>query len=138
MNLFNFKSVFDLEIPFSLKDKAKSMGCRWNCNNWYFEDKEGDLFQNDIPTEHDIFIKHYKRVDLKSSFEDKEEIKSNGGRWDKHNKVWCTYTGNTALSKFFDFKDAWGHSVEKTPEDDSDEDILKLVSKKKTKKIPQL
>ena len=81
-----------LEIPYALKDIAKQNKCLWDVDakKWYTFDVRHALLDD------------YEVVNLsKFTYDDKEFIKSNGGRFDGNSKTWYTYASNKELEKYF-------------------------------------
>lgn len=81
-----------LDIPYALKDLAKTHKCQWDTveKKWFTYDVKHFL------------LDEYELVDLsKFSFDDKEYIKSNGGRYNPSSKTWYTHASNKQLEKYF-------------------------------------
>lgn len=96
-------TVFILDVPFSLKDEARKYKCCWDPANKRWEFRNIEIYETDDEVKQ--FVDTYTRVNLIASFDDKDEIKSNGGRWDVNGKLWYTHKGNHALNKFFCIED---------------------------------
>ena len=111
MNIFSANtSVNFLDIPFDMKDKFKrillwdsenkswktrrfsALSIKWDNDNnkWYDETDEKPI---------DI-INQYRRIYLNVPFDDKDFVKTNGGRWDGNKKKWHTIASNEALQKY--------------------------------------
>ena len=77
-----------LQVPYNEKDLIKE-SCLWNK-----ERKQWYTFE---------FMKHLTekycedRVYLNVPYDDKDDVKANGGRWDSDKKQWFTYAFNTYL-----------------------------------------
>ena len=110
---------FVLDVPFFAKDDAKKFKCWWDNDKKYWEYKNNGLYEADKEVKK--FVDTYTRVNLVASFDDKEEIKTNGGRWNADAKVWYTYKGNEALQKFMKFSEK------------SDTEKEKILNEKKEK-----
>ena len=112
-----------LVVPFELKEEAKIRKCIWDKEKKYWFVPFDDFSKDDI------FFQDYMRVDLSVSFNEKDEIKKLGGKWDPYNKIWYTYKSNEPLQKFMRF----------TPcliSNDTEKETIKL--KKKVKNISQI
>ena len=77
-----------LQVPYNEKDLVKE-SCLWNK-----ERKQWYTFE---------FMKHLTekysehRIYLNVPYDDKDDVKANGGRWDADKKQWFTYAFNTYL-----------------------------------------
>lgn len=85
-----------LDIPYEMRTDAKKYKCfykpdekLWSCN--YSDDDDHDKIN---------FINYYQQVYLNVPYDDKEIVKSHGGRWDAKCKTWFTYKGNEELKKY--------------------------------------
>ena len=111
MNMFCGKtSVSFLDVPFDEKDQWKkylmwdseyktwetrrfsAFGIKWDYKNkkWYDESEEAPI----------ELVNKYKRIYLIVPFDDKDFVKTNGGRWDPIKKQWHTIASNEALQKY--------------------------------------
>ena len=95
--------VFVLDVPFSAKDEARKYKCWWDADNKRWEYRNEKKYESD--NEVKLFVDTYTRVNIIASFDDKDEIKTNSGRWDAVEKAWFTYKGNEALKKFMPIED---------------------------------
>ena len=77
-----------LQVPYNEKDLVKE-SCLWNKERkqWYTFD-----FMKHLTEKYDE-----NRIYLNVPFDDKDDVKANGGRWDSDKKQWFTYAFNTYL-----------------------------------------
>jgi len=101
-----------LVVPYEMKDEAKANFCQWDTieKYWYVSKSVSGSGGVNIGNYDEFlkssFIQKYLRVDLtNSTFDDREEIKKHGGKWDPKEKVWYTYKGNEKLEKFMRYSD---------------------------------
>lgn len=86
------QNKYYLEIPYALKDLARENKCLWDTNKkkWYTCDGKHALLDD------------YEIVNLsKFKYDDKDIIKSNGGKFDATTKTWYTYASNKELERYF-------------------------------------
>lgn len=107
-------------VPFVCKDHAKSLGARWNTEkkSWYLMSDNINIDEMvemyGVATGVDDQIKQavppdlYKKmleskkpepVDLDIPYENKDEVKRLGARWDDAGKVWYTYKNHPNLTR---------------------------------------
>ena len=96
---FNMRNLLD--IPVEKKDKAKKRNVsgtmKQKCGSCVkFKTSNRDDYFNDN------FTKEYEVVKLKTSFDDKNFVKANGGKWNQYLKTWYTKRSNEALKDYFD------------------------------------
>ena len=97
-----FTPEYYLDVPFDKKDEAKKLKCRWDPNwkLWYYKDKHDNIME-DENDELNKFVREYSIVFLYSAtFDDKDFIKANGGKWNMFSKQWYAKTNNQELKKF--------------------------------------
>ena len=46
------------------------------------------------------FISKYQQVYLDVSYDEKDEVKAKGAKWDSNTKTWYTYIGNVDLQDY--------------------------------------
>jgi hypothetical protein len=100
-------SISFLDVPFNEKDTVKkyllwnsddktwetrkfsAFGIKWDYKNkkWYDESEEATI----------ELVNKYKRIYLIVPFDDKDYVKTNGGRWDPIKKQWYAIASNEAL-----------------------------------------
>ena len=94
-------SSYVLVIPFEMKDTAKENKCRWNKEDKYWYINTEEHIDNDELPVIMKFIDDYSRVNLPlTTYNDREELKANGAKWDVDEKKWYTYKCNDNLQKF--------------------------------------
>ncbi len=94
-----------LNVPFEDKDQVKALGARWdNDRKCWYAPKGADLskFTNwmgdgKVPSQ-------VKKAWLDVPFDDKDEAKSMGARWDKDKKRWYVLSNNPRLKEFAKWK----------------------------------
>lgn len=95
--LTNAKTVkkIRLDVPFEDKDAVKSLGARWDKDRktWYIlSTMDKNTFSKWIPkdgnTKMPASAANAKKIAIKVPFDDKDEVKSLGARWDKDHKTW--------------------------------------------------
>lgn len=90
MSMFSSVSKTFLDVPFDMKDEAKSLGAKWDkdTKKWYITDgTDASLFQK------------FLRVYLTVPFAEKDEVKALGARWDKEKSRWYV-SGFVDLTQF--------------------------------------
>jgi hypothetical protein len=109
-----------LVVPYEKRDEAKTALCQWDSvQKYWYVSKRADGSGGVSIGNYDEFLKspfiqNYMRVDLTNSkFDDKDEIKKHGGKWDPNEKIWYTYKGNEKLQKFMKYLDTSEATKEK-------------------------
>lgn len=77
-----------LNVPFEEKDEARLLGARWDsyAKAWYSPlGKDLKLFSKWLGSE---IVTEIKKVYLNVPFEEKDEAKKMGARWDNDKKKW--------------------------------------------------
>lgn len=97
-----------LNCPFDEKDECKSLGGRWDndTRKWYItaemnaepfaqwmSDGDGDGDEQAKAPDAETAADDGERIYLNCPFDDKEECKALGGRWDGDAKKWYVPTG---------------------------------------------
>jgi len=90
------QNVICLEVPYEMREEAKKNKCffspetkKWTCR----------LKDNDSQDKKD-FVNKYIHVYLDVSFDEKDDVKEKGGKWDSNTKLWYTYKGNSELQEY--------------------------------------
>lgn len=109
-------------VPFECKDDAKALGARWDPTkkSWYMMTDNAniermvdtypimtsiDKCESSIPSElyrrmlAQMLTKSSTPIDLDIPYENKDEVKRLGARWDDAGKVWFTYANHPNLTK---------------------------------------
>jgi putative DNA primase/helicase len=98
-----------IKVPFAEKDDVKNLGARWDkdMKSWYIpEDKNENEFAkwpiyDPATTPREVAVGN--KIYLSVPFDDKDAVKSAGGRWDGEKKQWY-YLSDTELAKFSKWK----------------------------------
>ena len=85
-----------LDVPYEMRTEAKKFKCFYNVEEKLWSCRVTDDDDHDKTT----FIDHYQQVYLKVPFENKDEVKSKGAKWDASVKTWFTYAGNIDLKDY--------------------------------------
>lgn len=93
-----------LNVPYDDKDEVKALGAWFDMSKkaWYVP-KNGDLskFTKWLPNgKVTTTVKTPKKVWLNVPYDDKDEAKKLGARWDKDKKKWYTLSNNTNIDAF--------------------------------------
>ena len=90
-----------LDVPFDKKDEAKKIKCRWDPDwkLWYYKDYKDKInFDEKLQK----FINEYSIKFLwGTKFEDKDFIKSHGGKWCNDAKVWYVKYNNKEVIDYY-------------------------------------
>lgn len=89
-----------LDVPFDDKDKAKSLGARWDPakKSWYVpKGADTSAFASWISGDG---AKSVSRIYLDIAYEDKDRAKQAGARWDADKRQWYMMSTNKRLNEF--------------------------------------
>lgn len=93
--MFQIKTCY-LDVPYEMRSEANKYKCLylkdqklWTCR--LADDDDEDKLN---------FIKYYHQVTLDIPFDDKDDAKSKGAKWDANSKCWYSYLGNEELKKY--------------------------------------
>jgi len=88
--------IVQLEVPYEMREEAKKYKCfyeplqkLWNCR-----------INCDDDNDKTDFINKFQQVYLNVPYEEKNDAKLKGAKWDSKTRTWYTYKGNQELQKY--------------------------------------